>query len=209
VTVEPDRTGIVFVIAAPSGTGKSTVTRRLLREVPDLAFSVSYTTRAPRDGERNGEHYHFVDREAFDGLAREGALLERAEVHGQLYGTGLEATRAALSRGVDMLLDIDVHGARQVRASAFDSVSIMILPPDFAALEERLAGRGSEGRAERALRLSRARDEATSYLEFDYLVVNRRLDATLDEVVAILKAERRRARRCQAEARRVLSSFPA
>jgi guanylate kinase len=203
-----ERRGIVFVIAAPSGTGKSTITERLLRELPDLAFSVSFTTRAPRPGEREGEHYHFVDLETFERLRERGQLLEWATVHGQLYGTEITATEEALARGVDLLLDIDVEGARQVRRSAVDSVSIMILPPDFRALEERLALRGSESGPERALRLSRARDEATSYLEFDYLVVNRRLDATLDEVVAIVRAERRRSRRCDTEARRIVASFP-
>lgn len=205
----PERSGIVFVIAAPSGTGKSTITECLLHELLALEFSVSYTTRAPRPGERNGEHYHFVERPAFEVMRHRGAFLESAEVHGQLYGTQLAATQAALARGADLLLDIDVEGARQVRQAPVDSVSIMILPPDFHALEERLAVRGSEGGAERALRLSRARDEATSYLEFDYLVVNQRLDATLGEVVAIVRAERRRARRCDAEARRILASFPA
>ena len=203
-----ERRGIVFVIAAPSGTGKSTNTERLLREVPDLGFSVSFTTRAPRPGEREGEHYHFVDRETFERLRERGQLLEWATVHGQLYGTEVTATEEALAGGVDLLLDIDVEGARQVRRSAVDSVSIMILPPDFRALEERLAGRGSEPDAERALRLSRARDEATSYLEFDYLVVNQDVDATVDEVVAIVRAERRRSRRCEAEARRIVASFP-
>ena len=207
--MELEHSGIVFVIAAPSGTGKSTITERLLREVPGLGFSVSYTTRAQRPGERDGEHYHFVERATFETMRRAGAFLESAEVHGQLYGTELAATLAALGRGRDLLLDIDVAGARQVRRAPVDSVSIMIFPPDFQALEERLAVRGSEGGAERALRLSRARDEATSYLEFDYLVVNQRLDATLDEVVAILRAERRRGRRCDAEARRILASFPA
>ncbi len=204
----PERSGIVFVIAAPSGTGKSTITERVLREVPGLAFSVSFTTRAERPGERNGEHYHFVDRATFERLRGNGAFLEWAEVHGQLYGTELAATRAVLEQGIDLLLDIDIEGARKVRRAAIDSVSIMILPPDFHALEDRLARRGSETEAERALRLSRARDEATSYLAFDYLVVNQQLDATLAEVVAILRAERRRSRRCEAEARRIVASFP-
>jgi guanylate kinase len=206
--VSAERRGIVFVIAAPSGTGKSTITERLLREVPDLAFSVSFTTRAPRPGEREGEHYRFVDLQTFERLRERGQLLEWATVHGQLYGTEVTATEEALARGADLLLDIDVEGARQVRRAPVDSVSIMILPPDFEALEARLAQRGSESEPERALRLSRARDEATSYLEFDYLVVNRRLDATLDEVVAIVRAERRRSRRCDAEARRIVASFP-
>ena len=206
--MEPQRSGIVFVIAAPSGTGKSTITERVLRAGPGLAFSVSFTTRAERSGERDGEHYHFVDRATFERLRDAGSFLEWAEVHGQLYGTQIAATRAVLERGIDLLLDIDVEGARQVRRAPVDSVSIMILPPDFRALEERLASRGSEPDAERALRLSRARDEATSYLEFDYLVVNQQLDATLAEVVAILRAERRRSRRCDAEARRIVASFP-
>jgi guanylate kinase len=206
--VGPERSGIVFVIAAPSGTGKSTITERVLREVPGLAFSVSFTTRAERSGERDGEHYHFVDRVTFERLRDAGAFLEWACVHGQLYGTELAATRAVLEQGIDLLLDIDIEGARKVRRAAIDSVSIMILPPDFRALEDRLAGRGSETEAERAVRLSRARDEATSYLEFDYLVINQQLDATLAEVVAILRAERRRSRRCEAEARRIVASFP-
>lgn len=206
--MEAELQGLLFVIAAPSGTGKSTITERLLRALPGLGFSVSYTTRAKRDGERDGEHYHFVDRPTFERMQSEGAFLEWAEVYGQLYGTSLEATRAALASGRDLLLDIDVEGARQVRRAPLDSVSIMVFPPDFATLERRLAVRGSEDGAERGRRLSRARNEATSYLEFDYLVVNRTLDDTLDGVVAILRAERRRARRCQAEARRILLSFP-
>jgi len=207
--VEAQRTGLVFVIAAPSGTGKSTITERLLRAVPELGFSVSFTTRAPRPGERDGEHYHFVDPETFERMREAGAFLEWAEVFGQLYGTGLEATRSALALGRDLLLDIDVEGARQVRRTPIDSVSIMVFPPDFATLERRLAVRGSEDGPERTRRLARARNEATSYLEFDYLVVNRNLDDTLDGMVAILQAERRRARRCDAEARRILTSFPA
>ena len=207
--MEAQRTGLVFVIAAPSGTGKSTITERLLRAVPELGFSVSFTTRAPRPGERDGEHYHFVDPETFERMREAGAFLEWAEVFGQLYGTGLEATRSALALGRDLLLDIDVEGARQVRRTPIDSVSIMVFPPDFATLERRLAVRGSEDGPERTRRLARARNEATSYLEFDYLVVNRNLDDTLDGMVAILQAERRRARRCDAEARRILTSFPA
>jgi guanylate kinase len=199
---------VLFVMAAPSGTGKSTITDRVLGAVGGLAFSVSYTTRAPRPGELDGRHYHFVDRAAFEHMREAGAFLEWAEVFGQLYGTGIEATRAALAAGTDLLLDIDVEGARQVRRAGLDAVSIMVFPPDFATLERRLADRGSEERAERGRRLARARNEATSYLEFDYLVVNQGLDETVDGVVAIVRAERRRARRCGIEARRILASFP-
>jgi guanylate kinase len=201
-------TGILFVIAAPSGAGKSTVARRVLESVPGLEFSVSYTTRAPRPEEQDGRHYHFVDRERFERLRREGAFLESATVHGNLYGTELEATRRVLAQGRDLLLDIDLQGARQVRAGPIDAVSIMILPPDFATLSSRLSERGSEDEGERVRRLARSRGEVEGFAEFSYLVVNQDLDAAVEQVRAILIAERRRTARCAEEARRILATFP-
>ncbi|HVQ35700.1 MAG TPA: guanylate kinase, partial [Candidatus Bathyarchaeia archaeon] len=140
----PKRRGIVFVISAPSGTGKSTLARRLLESVPGLKFSVSYTTRPRRAGEESGREYHFVDAARFDALAASGGLLEWAQVFGERYGTGRDATEAALAAGDDLLLDIDVQGARQIRASGLDAVSIFVMPPTFAALESRLKMRASD-----------------------------------------------------------------
>jgi guanylate kinase len=201
-------TGTLFVISAPSGTGKSTVARRLLEQVPGLEFSVSYTTRAPRDGERRGGDYHFVDRERFEEMRREGAFLEWASVFGNLYGTGLEATRSALAEGRDLLLDIDVQGARQVRDGPVPAVSIMILPPDYRTLRERLDGRGSERDEERAKRLAEARDEVADFGRFDYVVINENLAGTLDDLRAIVRAERLRAARQAGPAGRILATFP-
>jgi len=200
--------GILFVIAAPSGAGKSTVARRVTESVPGLEFSVSYTTRGAREGEQDGRHYHFVDRSRFEELRRTGALLESATVHGNLYGTGLEATRRVLGQGRDLLLDIDLEGARQVRRGPIDAVSIMILPPDFATLRSRLSGRASETESERDRRLGRSRAEVEGFEEFGYLVVNQDLEAAVEQVRAIVIAERRRTVRCADEARRILATFP-
>lgn len=200
--------GILFVITAPSGAGKSSVARSVLERVADLQFSVSYTTRAPRVDERDGEHYHFVDRERFERMRGSGAFLEWATVHGNLYGTELAATRRALASGSDLLLDIDIEGARQVRRGPIDAVSIMILPPDFATLAARLLERGSEAEAERKRRLARSRGEVEGFSEFSYLVVNQELEAAVEGVRAIVLAERRRTERCMAQARRILATFP-
>lgn len=207
--VSARRTGILFVIAAPSGTGKSTVARRVLVEVPQLEFSVSYTTRPPRDGEKDGRHYHFVDRASFERMRQEHAFLESASVYGNLYGTGLDATRKMLDEGRDLLLDIDVQGARQVREGPIDAVSIMILPPDFATLSSRLHERGSEDDATRGRRLAQAREEVEEYVNFNYVVVNEDLESTVTDVSSIVRAERRRTDRCDSEASRILATFPA
>jgi guanylate kinase len=201
--------GTLFVISAPSGTGKSTLARRLIESVPGLAFSVSYTTRPRRAGEESGREYEFIDDERFDAMAASGGFLEWAHVFGRKYGTGLAATEAALASGTSLLLDIDVQGARQVRASGLDAVSVFILPPDYAALAARLARRGSEDAAALALRLREARREALEYDRFDFVVVNADLEVASSELAAIVRAESARTVRCRTRVSQILSSFPA
>lgn len=200
--------GILFVIAAPSGTGKSTLGRRLVDGDAELHFSVSYTTRGPRAGERDGEHYHFVDAAGFERMVDEGAFLEHAHVHGRRYGTGLEATRRALAERGDLLLDIDVQGARQVRDhGGIDVVSIMLLPPDRASLEGRLRSRGSEDPADLARRLAAAPGEAEEFVDFDYVVVNRDLERAQVQLRAVVEAERCRTRRQREVAGRIVADL--
>lgn len=200
--------GILFVISAPSGTGKSTVARELVRRISGLEFSISFTTRPPRANETDGKHYFFVDHERFERMVGEGAFLEWARVFDNLYGTGLEVTQRVLAAGRDLLLDIDVQGARQVREGPVPAVSVMILPPDFPTLAARLAGRGSEDLEGQERRLAQAREEAREYEAFDYLVVNDDLDRTVDSIAAIVRAERRRTERSAADAIRILATFP-
>jgi len=201
--------GTLFVISAPSGTGKSTLARRLLESVPRLAFSVSYTTRPRRAGEENGREYEFVDDARFDAMVASGGFLEWAHVFDHKYGTGLAAIERILAAGTNLLLDIDVQGARQVRASGLDAVSIFILPPDYPSLAERLARRGSEDASALSLRLHEARREALEYDRFDYVVVNADLEDASSELSAIVRAESARTARCRERVRRILSTFPA
>jgi len=200
--------GVLFVISAPSGTGKSTVSRCLLERVQGMEFSVSYTTRPRREGECDGQHYHFVDRARFQSMIEKKGLLEWANVFGQMYGTGLETTRKALAEGRSLLLDIDVQGASQVRKGHVPCVSVMLLPPDFATLEARLRHRASEGEEELSNRLARARDEAEDYRFFDYVVINDDLNETVDKLESIVRAERLRTSHGNGRARRVLATFP-
>lgn len=201
-------TGGLFVISAPSGTGKSTVCRRLLERVSGLEFSVSYTTRPQREAERAGKDYHFIERKQFEGMVEERALLEWANVFGEYYGTGLVATRKALDEGRNLLLDLDVQGARQVRESGVPSVSVMLLPPDFRTLEARLRSRGSESESELARRLARAREEAEDYRYFDYVVVNDEVDRSVSQLESIVRAEQCSARRSAERAQNILATFP-
>jgi len=200
--------GILFVVSAPSGAGKSTVARRVIEAMPDLGFSVSYTTRALRPGEQDGRDYHFVERGQFKAMIEGDEFLEWASVFDHLYGTGVKVTRDILASGRSLLLDIDVQGARQVRERVDACVSVMLLPPDFPTLSARLRGRGSETPEALAGRLTQARNEVEQYESFDYLVVNEDLEETVGEVLAIVRAESRRTARSSGEVNRILATFP-
>jgi guanylate kinase len=176
-----------LVLSAPSGAGKTTIARRLRDRRGDVVFSVSATTRAPRPGERDGVDYHFVAEDEFRRMIGAGELIEWAEVHGRFYGTPLSNVRAARERGEYLLLDIDVQGARQIRAAVPEAVHVFVMPPSGAALVERLVGRGSEDDEKVQQRLRNALAEIATAAEFDHVVVNDDLDAAVDDVNAVLE----------------------
>jgi len=200
--------GILFVVSGPSGSGKSTLARRLLAEAEELGFSVSHTTRPRRDEEVEGRDYHFVDDAAFDRMVAAGKFLEWATVHGRRYGTAREATLAALREGTDLLLDIDVQGARQLRQSGIQAVYVFVLPPDFATLERRLRVRGSEDESEVRRRLSIATQEVAEFDRYDYLIVNDDLQAAGADLTALVRGERCRTARRADRARAILEGMP-
>lgn len=186
--------GQLYVISAPSGGGKTSLTRALLPRLAAVGIaariSVSYTTRAPRPGETDGVHYHFVSPQRFDELLAEDAFLEHAEVFDRRYGTGRAATEALLAQGIDVLLDIDWQGARQVRAAAPDATGIFILPPSTAALRERLRSRAQDDAATIERRMALARSEMAHHDEYDYLLVNDDFEYALSELLAVFQARR-------------------
>jgi len=187
--------GTLFVVSAPSGAGKTTLCNRLLAADEGLRYIVSHTTRPPRPGEVNDRDYSFVDREAFRRMVEAGAFAEWAEVHGNFYGTSLERLRSALARGHDVLLDIDVQGARQIRRSGLPAVLVFILPPSLEALEARLRGRGSDDEETVRRRLRNARDEIAALPEYDYVVVNDDLETAFESLRAVVLADRCRVAR--------------
>ncbi len=177
---------LLIIIAAPSGGGKSTVLRRVFAEVPDLLFSISHTTRAPRKGEENAREYFFVDERGFRELVAKGAFLEWAEVHGRLYGTSFAELDRARSLGKDLVLDIDVQGAAQILKAHPEALSIFIKPPSDQVLRERLRARGSETEESLAIRLQNAHGEMERASEFRHVVVNDRLDDAVAQVRQII-----------------------
>lgn len=181
-----------LVLAAPSGTGKTTIARALVERFDDVVFSVSATTRAPRKGEVDGRDYHFLTRAAFESEIASGSLVEWAEVHGNLYGTLKRSLDEALARGEHPLLDIDVQGAGQIRERVPDAVRIFIFPPSAEVLRARLTARGTEDPEEVARRLRAAQRELEESVHFDYIVVNEELERAVQEVREILAAESRR-----------------
>ena len=185
------RRGLCLVIAAPSGAGKSSITRALLAEEPGLSLSVSVTTRPPRPGEQEGVHYFFRDQAAFDQMAENGALLEWARVFGRSYGTPRAPVEAALARGRDVMFDIDWQGHRQLRAALpGDVVGVFVLPPSLRDLEDRLRQRRGDDASEIARRMGAARAEIAHWSEFDHVIVNDRLAAAVGAVRGILAAAR-------------------
>lgn len=187
----PNRRGLCLVLAAPSGAGKTALSRALLDTEPNLSLSVSVTTRAPRPGEVEGQHYYFRDEAAFGRMAADGELLEWAEVFGRGYGTPRAPVEAALAAGRDMLFDIDWQGHRLLRAALpGDVVGVFILPPSRAELERRLSGRGTDDAAEIARRMALADAEISHWREFDYAVVNRDFEMAVADLRAILTAAR-------------------
>jgi guanylate kinase len=184
-------TGTLYIVAAPSGAGKTTLTRALLDREPNLELSISYTSRPARPNEIDGVHYHFVSRAEFEAMVERGEFFEHAVVHGDLKGTAKAPVQKTLAQGKDVLLEIDWQGAEQVRARMRDTVSIFILPPSRAELERRLRSRASDSEETILRRLADVRRDLEHAREFDYIVVNDKFDSALDEICSIVEHRRR------------------
>ena len=194
--------GTLFIVAAPSGAGKSSLVNACLARDPQICLSISFTSRAPRPGERHAEHYHFIDADAFQAMVAAGDFFEHALVHGDWKGTARQSVEPQLAAGKDVLLEIDWQGADQVRTQVPEAVSVFILPPSTRALEERMRHRGQDSEDVIARRLAAAREEMSHHAEFDYIVVNEHFDTAVDELCAIFRASRlRRDRQVERHAR--------
>lgn len=185
-----NKKGILYVVSAPSGAGKTSICRKILTLYPKLRQSISYTTRAMRSGEQEGRDYHFVSRELFDRMVADKAFAEWAEVHGNCYGTARETLQQASEEGADVLLDIDFQGAAQLRESGVDGVFIFIMPPTIGALRQRLESRQTDDQSTINCRMQNAAGEIAEAVNFDYLVVNDLLDQAVEQVRAIMISER-------------------
>lgn len=200
--------GNVFVLSAPSGAGKSTLAKRLVREVPDLMFSVSFTTRPPRAGEVHGTDYFFVDRDTFGGMVDQDGFVEWVEVYGNRYGTGRAWIQEKLAEGTDILLDIETIGARNIRREIPDAIMIFLLPPSADSLADRLRSRGKDSEEQIRIRLQYARHEMEAFGYYDHLVVNDDLETAYRQLESIILASRCRRERMSAVAQRILETFP-
>ncbi|MDO4696010.1 MAG: guanylate kinase [Neisseria sp.] len=182
------RNGNIFIISAASGTGKTTLVSRLLAAQPELQTSVSHTTRQPREGETDGRHYHFVSKEQFESMIAENAFLEHADVFGNYYGTSFGSIDVLLEQGYDVILEIDVQGAEQVRSRLPSAISIFILPPSFEILSQRLRGRGTDSKEVIETRLNKAHEEISQALHFDYAVINDDLAQAEQDLLHIIRS---------------------
>lgn len=199
--------GNVFVISAPSGTGKSTLANRLVASLDALIFSTSFTTRAPRPGEVEGKDYFFVDDATFDDMVRQDGFIEWVQVYGHRYGTGREWLHSVLHSGKDVLLDIETTGAMNLRRAIPDAVMIFILPPSAKELETRLRGRGKDSETQVEVRMKHARHELELYHAYDFLVINEALEVAYRQVESIVWATRMRRERMVIKAQKILSGF--
>lgn len=184
--------GTLYIVAAPSGAGKSSIVNVCLARDPGICLSISFTSRPPRPGERHAEHYHFISKETFKAMIAAGDFFEYAQVHGDWKGTAKQSVEPQLAAGRDVLLEIDWQGARQVREQVPDAVSVFILPPSRAALDERMRKRGQDSEQVMAQRLAAAHEEMSHFDEFDYVIVNEHFDTAVDEMCAIFVASRLR-----------------
>jgi guanylate kinase len=201
------RRGLLFIVSAPSGTGKTTLVERLVHVVPNLRMSRSYTSRLARAGEQDGVDYNFITRERFEGMARENEFLEWADVFGNYYGTCAADTERFLASGTDVVLVIDVQGARQVRSRGIETVGIFVLPPSAAILEQRLRGRSKDSEEQIGRRLDVARREVDEFSQYEYLVVNDEVDAAVERLRAIVMAERGRVKAMRPAAEKIIGTF--
>ena len=199
--------GNLYIISAPSGSGKTTLLQHLLRSFTDLKFSISHTTRLPRQGERDGVDYYFVDRAAFLSMADRGEFLEWAEFNGQLYGTTRAFVEAEISAGKDVILDIDVQGAKQVQALVEDATAIFILPPSFDELQRRLKDRMLESDDVIRRRLEIAKGEILFYSDYDYIIINDVLDNSIRLLECIIRSGRAVPRRQESRIKEIMASF--
>jgi guanylate kinase len=198
---------VLFIVSAPSGTGKTTLVERLVKTTSGLKMSRSYTSRPPRADEQNGVDYNFVSRGEFEGMAAAGEFLEWADVFGNLYGTAAADTTRCMDSGNDVVLVIDVQGARKVRARGLPHVGIFVLPPSYDVLEKRLRGRSKDQDEAIRKRLQVARDEVSSFEEYDYVVVNDEVEACVERLRAIILAERAKLACMRATADRIIKTF--
>jgi guanylate kinase len=202
-----DAKGLLFIISAASGTGKTTLAERLVQILPNLCLSHSYTSRPARPNERDGVDYNFVSRETFEAMIARGEFLEWADVFGNLYGTSAADTERLQASGQDVVLVIDVDGAKQVRARGVDHTAIFILPPSFEILERRLRGRSADSEAAMQRRLAAARAEVDCIQAYDYVVINDQLEATVVRLQEIIAAERSRTHRMRKIADKIIRTF--
>ncbi|MCU1384628.1 MAG: gmk [Acidobacteria bacterium] len=199
--------GLLFIVSAPSGAGKTTLVERLVEQLPHLRMSRSYTSRAARQGETDGVDYNFVTRDRFETMAAAGEFLEWADVFGNLYGTCAADTDSMLMAGEDVVLVIDVQGARKVRARGLQTQAVFVMPPSFAVLEQRLRGRSKDSEAAIQMRLQVSRQEVAAFTEYDFVVVNDELSAAVDRLRGVVVSERARLARMQAEAETIVRTF--
>ena len=201
--------GLLFIVSAPSGTGKTTLVERLVHVVPRLRMSRSYTSRTARAGEQDGVDYNFISRDRFESMAAQGEFLEWADVFGNYYGTCAADTDAMLASGEDVVLVIDVQGARQVRSRGIETIGVFVLPPSASTLEGRLRGRSKDSEGQIRMRLDAACREVPEFASYEYVVVNDTVESAVDRLRAIILAERARVRRMRFAAEEVIATFPA